>query len=62
VPQTTYQTVARLLPPDPPGTAAGRWIVEHWCRTCGQLVPTNELLTHAEGHATERDPLAFVAS
>jgi hypothetical protein len=69
VPQTTYLTVARYLSPsrpDPSSTSSlfsqrdGRWIVEHWCRTCGQLVPTAELLTHTEAHASERDPLAFV--
>lgn len=47
---TTYRTIATRLTATPLGLLPERWTIEHWCDTCRDTVPTDELLTHAQNH------------
>jgi hypothetical protein len=47
---TVFHTVVTKLPPTPLGLLPARWHIEHRCTTCRQLVPSVELLAHAQDH------------
>jgi hypothetical protein len=49
---TSYRTIVIHVPASPLGLSPARWILDHWCNTCHQKVPTNELITHSNQHAT----------
>ena len=50
---TIFRTFVLDLPPSPLGLLPGRWTVEHDCTLCRSRVATEDLIAHAQGHATE---------
>lgn len=46
-----YRTLVYWVTPSPLGLVGNRWAIEHRCSLCHETVPTDQLLTHAQGHA-----------
>lgn len=49
---TIFRTRVAYLPPTPLGLLPGRWAVEHYCDVCRSRVQTDDLIPHAQAHAT----------
>lgn len=47
---TVYKTDVVWVGPSPLGLVGSRWVVEHWCTTCRQPVPGDQLVAHAQDH------------
>jgi hypothetical protein len=48
---TLFRTDVVKVPPTPLGLLHGGWSVQHHCRTCRQMVRSDELVSHAQQHA-----------
>jgi len=48
---TLFRTDVVKVPPTPLGLLQGGWSVQHHCRTCRQMVRSDELVSHAQQHA-----------
>ena len=48
---TVYRTLVYWIDPSPLGLVGNRWAIEHRCTHCRQIVPTDQLLAHAQAHA-----------
>ncbi len=49
---TIFRTTVLDLPPTPLGLLPRRWVVEHHCTVCRSVVATQDLVSHAQHHAT----------
>jgi hypothetical protein len=49
---TLFRTDVVKVPPTPLGLLHGGWSVQHHCRTCRQMVRSDELVSHANSTLT----------
>lgn len=45
-----YRTLVHHVAPSPLGLLAATTVVEHTCRRCLRIVPTDQLVAHADTH------------
>jgi hypothetical protein len=50
------RTLVYWIDPSPLGPVGNRGAIEHRCTHCRQTVPTDQLLAHAQAHATLTTP------